>query len=234
MTHPHVADFAELYALGALTDNERAAIEAHLRECPSCARLVASAERDVALVASMEERRGAPSDLGIRIDAILKTDTIPVLARSNRSSWPLPAVLAAALIVGFLPSAYLWSQNRAMHVAMATQTAAMERLASTAHRTVRFHSAPVGLPAQVVYGPDGSWYLVIVRGASRALAVAWMHDGERTMLGNVEPHGDLAMLYLPQSHRMDRLALMDGDRIVAEATLSWQRNAPNRPAGRSS
>jgi hypothetical protein len=52
------------------------------------------------------------------------------------------------------------------------------------------------------------------------------------MLGNAVPNGNVAMLYLPKSHRMDRLALMDGDRVVAEATLSWQRTVPNRHGAR--
>lgn len=234
MTHAHVGDLAELYALGTLADDERAAIESHLRECASCARLIASAERDVALVASMEGGHEAPPELSRRIAAILQTDTIPAIARIKRFAWPLPAALAAALIVGLLPSAYFWSENRALHGAMLVQTAAMERLASAPHRTANFRAAPVAPPAQVLYAPDGSWYLVIVRGASKSLAVAWMHHGERTMLGDAIPRGNVATLYLPKSHRMDRLALMDGDRIIGEATLSWQRTAPNRQAGRSS
>lgn len=88
-------------------------------------------------------------------------------------------------------------------------------------------------PAEVVYAPDGSWYLVVVRDAGKALDVVWMHDGERTMLGRATPRGNLAMLYLPKSHRMDRLALMDGGRVVAEATLSWRRSGPSRQGARS-
>jgi hypothetical protein len=73
-----------------------------------------------------------------------------------------------------------------------------------------------------MYAPDGSWYVIVVREASRPLAVIWMHDGQHTMLGSAVPKGNVAMLYLPKSHRMDRLALMDGDRVIAEAALSWQ------------
>jgi hypothetical protein len=48
-----------------------------------------------------------------------------------------------------------------------------------------------------------------------------MHDGEQTMLGQAVPHGDVAMLYLPKSHRMDQLALMDGAQVVAQASLRY-------------
>jgi anti-sigma-K factor RskA len=224
MTHEHVADLAELYALGAVDDDERATIERHARECAQCARALADAERDVALIASMEPRHEAPRELAGRIESML---------RPRRPAWPLPAALAAALLVGLLPSAYFWSQNRTLHEAMVAQSAAMERLTVASHRTADFRSAAGPLIAQVMYAPDGSWYLVVVRDAPKTLAVAWMHDGARTMLGSAVPRGSLATLYLPKSHRMDRLALMDGDRIVAEATLSWQRRLPNRPGGRS-
>jgi anti-sigma-K factor RskA len=224
MTHEYVAERAELYALGALSDDERREIEAHLRDCPSCARLIGAAERDVALIASMETHRTAPPELAARIERII---------RPQRSAWALPYAVAAALFVGLLPSAYFWSANRNMHAAMLAQNAVMERLASAPHRMTHFAPMEPGPPAAVVYAPDGSWYLVVVRNGHKALDVAWMHDGQRTMLGSVTPRGDIAMLYLPKSHRMDRLALMDGDRVVAEATLSWQRSDPNRQGARS-
>jgi anti-sigma factor RsiW len=233
MTYEHIGDSAELYALGALADDERAAIEAHLHECSECACVVASAERDVALIASMEARQPAPPELGRRIDAIVRTAAMSGGARVKRFAWPLPAALAAALVVGLLPSAYFWSQSQVLHREMMTQSAAVGRLASSPHRTAVFHTAQGDMPGEVAYAPDGSWYVVVVRGASKSLAVAWMHDGERTMLGSATPRGNLAMLYLPKSHRMDRLALMDGDRVIAEATLSWQRTPPGRQGGRS-
>jgi anti-sigma factor RsiW len=224
VTHEYVAERAELYALGALEDDERRAIEAHLRECSSCTRLVGAAERDVALIASMEPHRTAPPELAARIERTI---------RPQRSAWPLSYALAAALLVGLRPSAYFWSENRRMHATMLAQNAVMERLAGAPHRMTRFHPMQASPPAEVVYAPDGSWYLFVVRDADKALDVAWMHDGERTMLGKAIPRGNLAMLYLPKSHRMERLALMDGDRVVAEATLSWQRSDPNRRGARS-
>ncbi len=222
-----------LYALGALDLRENAAVEAHLRECAACAQVVGAAERDVALIASMEPHQEAPPELAARIESTLVASQISRVAAVRPQSWKLPTALAAALLVGLLPSAYFWSEYRALHGAMLVQNAAMERLASAAHRTATFAASHGGSPAEVIYAPDGSWYLVVVRNPSRTLAVAWMHDGERTMLGNAVPRGNVATLYLPKSHRMDRLALMDGNRIVAQATLSWQRTIPSRQGARS-
>jgi anti-sigma-K factor RskA len=219
----HVADLAELYALGALDDEQRAAVDAHLRACANCARLVGAAERDVTLIASMEASREAPRELDARIARIIAP---------RRASW-LAAGLAAAFVAGLLPATALWRENRALHEAMLAQSAAMQRLALTPHQMARFRPVQTGPSAEVAYAPDGSWYLVLVHGAAKALGVAWMHDGQRTLLGRTVAHGGVAMLYLPKSHRMDRLALMDGDRIVAEATLSWQKTAPSRQGVRS-
>ena len=109
-----------------------------------------------------------------------------------------------------------------MHSAVLAQNAVMDRLAGAAHRTAAFAS-PQGRPdAKVMYAPDGSWYVILIRNASKTLQVAWMHDGEQTMLGSAVPPGDLAMLYLPKSHRMNQLALMDGTRIVAQAQLTYE------------
>ena len=233
MTHAHVEDLAELYALGALGDDERASVEAHAGACRDCARAVASAERDVALIASLERRQHVPPMLEARIDRVLGSGTQQPLRLRKPSGWTMPAIAAAALCAGLFPSVYLWSEHVSMHAAMLAQSAAMERLASAPHRTTSFRSARSGPPAEVMYGNDGSWYVVVVRHASKPLAVAWMHDGTQTMLGAVTPSGNVAMLYLPQSHRMDRLALMDGGRVVAVADLLWQKTSPDPPNARS-
>jgi hypothetical protein len=232
MSLDHVADLAAPYALGALSDEERAAFEAHVRVCSSCAALVGAAERDVALLASMETRHPAPPELAGRVVRALGPDATRSAKLPQRPAW-LAGAMAAALLIGLLPSAYLWRENQTLHRAMVAQSEAMDRLAAGPHLTAAFHAAPGSPAATVTYAPDGSWYLIVVRDASKALGVAWMHEGRHTMLGNAVPRGGLAMLYLPKSHRMDKLALMDGARIVAQANLSWQKTPPSHPGGRS-
>jgi hypothetical protein len=211
MIQPHIGDDAALYALGALDDDERAAIDAHVRSCAACAQLLGAAERDVTLAASMEAQRAQPPLLARRIARSL----------SPRSAWPFVGALAAALVVGLLPTAYFWERDRVLQATSSAETAAIDRLASVPHRMASFNGMNGNAQARVMYGADGSWYVVIAQGVRTALAVAWMHDGERTMLGMLERHGDIAMLYLPRSHRMDQLALMDGARIVAQAQLTY-------------
>jgi anti-sigma factor RsiW len=223
--YEHVEELAALYALGALPDDERAAVDAHLLECSACARAVGEAEGDIARMVSSEPQQSAPAALEQRINRLVQPRRLESLGSSRRVSWLYPASIAAALLLGLLPSAYFFSANRSMHDVMASQNAMIGRLAAAPHRTAHFQTAGAGPPADVMYASDGSWYVVVVRDASKPLSVAWMHDGVHTMLGNAMPKGSVAILYLPKSHRMDRLALMDGDRVVAEATLSWQQAA---------
>jgi hypothetical protein len=223
MTDEHIKDQAALYALGLLDESERASLEAHLRVCSRCTRLVGAAERDVALLASTEIQREAPPELAARVERTLHGPAPQAIARPRiRSFWPLGVAVAAAFLLGLLPSAYFWNQSRAMHGAMLAQNAVMDRVANAPHRTAMFRDVNGQPAAKVMYAPDGSWYVILIRDASKTLQVAWMHDGRHTMLGNAIPRGDLAMLYLPESHRMDQLALMDGPRVVAEARLSYQ------------
>ena len=210
----HIGELAELYAVGALDDVERRTVERHVAACAACTQLLARAEDDVAAMEAARAQHRAPDQLSRRVRAMVQ--------RPATTRWPalIPAI-AAALVLGLLPSAYLWQENRSMHAVMVADADAMNRLASEEHRTAAFSEMSNGSAASVMYGPDGSWYVVLIRGASHALSVAWMHDGERTMLGTAVPIGSVAMLYLPKSHRMDQLALVDGERVVAQAQLAY-------------
>jgi hypothetical protein len=218
MNDAHVGENAALYALGALDDAERARVDAHARHCPSCARLLGEAESEVAAIVAAEGHIEAPPDLQARIERSLRGVTA-LAPRRERALWPL--AMAAALLVGFLPSMVFWQQERAMRETVALQNAAIGRVTAGDHRTAAFRSSDAREIASVAYGADGSWYVVVVPNASKAMHVVWMHGGEQTLLGSAVPHGDVATLYLPKSHRMDTLALMDGSRVVAEAQLTY-------------
>jgi anti-sigma factor RsiW len=208
----HIGDDAALYAIGALDDAERAAIDAHVADCDACARLLGDAEDEVARLVDAGPQHLLPREV---------SRAVPRAAAQPISLSRAAMAIAAVFVFGFIPSMYFWQQNRAMHDTMATDTAVMNQLASAPFHTASFGPMPGRGNAHVMYSPDGSWYVIVVRGATKALSVAWMHDGKRDMLGTAEPHGDVAMLYLPQSHRMDQLALVDGETVVAEAQLPF-------------
>jgi Putative zinc-finger len=219
----HVEELAPLYALGLLDAGEVARLNAHLRECKRCAEIVGQAEADVAVLAASEARYVAPAELELRIERTLRRSAVEAPSAARRPLVRfLAAAVAAAFALGMIPAAYFWQQNRSLQNALAAESAAMNRLAETPHRVAAFVSPQGQDTARVMYGRDGSWYFVMVPYAAKPLMVAWMHDGQKTMLGEATPLGNMATLYLPKSHRMDRLALMDGETLVAEAQLTYQ------------
>lgn len=205
--HEHLGDDAALYALGALDDETRDYVDALVATCPECARQLAQAEDDVTAMVVAQSS---------------ESNVVPLRRPQRAPFWrsAIAVAVAAAFIVGIVPTAYFWTQDAAMQRQMEMSSQAMNRLASTPHRTVAFNSMPTGAQAEVMYS-DGSWYVVLVRGATSALSVVWMHDGRQTTLGTAQPFGDVALLYLPKSHRMDQLGLMDGNQVVAEAQLAF-------------
>lgn len=206
----HIGDSAALYALGALDERERRAVDAHVAGCASCANDLARAYDDVATVAAAQPQVAMPR--------------VAARERPRVTAAPRWIALAAAIALALLPSLFLAIQNAQMHRAMLADADAMARLSSSPHITTAFTAAASasGMDAHVMYGRDGSWYCIVVRGATHPLEVVWPHDGGTTALGTATPHGDVALLYLPRSHRMDRLSIVDGDREVAQAKLAFE------------
>ena len=208
----HIGDSAALYALGTLNADEHADVETHVATCEACARLLAQACDDVTLMVETQTQHDVPLQLGTRTRGLFN----PTRRTGNFRS----VALAAAIAIALLPSAYLLHVNRTIEHRMDAEAGLMARMTSSPHRMVAF-TGMGNADAKVIYGADGSWYGIIINGASAPLHLLWMHDGQQTMLGTTEQHGAVAMLYLPVSHRMDQLALSDGRTVVAEANLAF-------------
>ncbi|MGB6985555.1 MAG: zf-HC2 domain-containing protein [Candidatus Aquilonibacter sp.] len=200
----HLGELAALYALGVLEPREARAAEEHLLGCDACRRLLAQAQADVTAMAAAQAQLDPPL-----------RDRAPVARGVRRPFNHAWLAVAAAFAIAILPAGYLFEQNLSMHQAMLADEQAMARVATSPHRTVAFS----GMDAHVMYGPDGSWYCIVIRGATAPLHVMWPHDGTQTMLGTAVPHGDVALLYLPKSHRMHQLSLMQNGVLVGQAQL---------------
>ena len=200
----HLGELAALYALGALDERELRLADEHLERCDACRRLLAQAEADVTAMEAARVQFDPP--------ARMVAPSPPQPSRRTPSAW-LAAV--AAVVIALLPSAYLIHENAEMHAAIDAQAGAFADIATSAHRVASFS----GTDARVMYANDGSWYYIVIRGARSGLNVVWPHDGIKTMLGSPTLHGDVASLYLPKSHRMDRLTLERDGRVVGQAQL---------------
>ncbi len=56
----HIDELAELYALGSLEADERAAVERHSRGCTACADRIRAAEETVAFISDLEAHHEPP------------------------------------------------------------------------------------------------------------------------------------------------------------------------------
>jgi len=191
--HVHLDEDAGAYALGALDESGMARVDALVAACDVCARRLGEAEATIA-------RLVVPLDTPVR-----------ALPRVH-NAW---LAIAAAFVIGLLPSTYLL--NRA-HDASTTRAVALNALVHSHFLHAQFVGlAPDAPRAKAIYARDGSW-LYVVSDAPRALTVV-AEPGDRG-LGTLEPAGTAAAVYLatPTVAR-EVVELRDGTRPVARVTL---------------
>lgn len=211
----HIDELADLYALGALDDDERAHLDAHLALCDICTARVGEAEAAALLLIEAESQLEANSH------ATSRASNVVALRKHQFSLREFALAVAAALIIGIIPTSYFGVQMMHMSQSMRTQNQLVTRLASNDYRRVAFAGDANAPSGHVMYANDGSWYYIVVDDPSRPLRVAWQHNGIDHILGTVAKNGHQAVLYLAQSSKMDSLALMDGTSIVASAKLAF-------------
>ncbi|HET9096464.1 MAG TPA: zf-HC2 domain-containing protein [Candidatus Baltobacteraceae bacterium] len=217
----HIDELAELYALGSLSELERARVERHAAQCSQCAGDLRRAQETVAALAQAQAQplHEAPSSLQRRLDRSLVKSP-----RRRGLTWhPFAAAVAAAIVLAFIPTWVAVDRNSAL-IAMRQDERALARLASAGTQIshAQFMS-PKNRPmnAKVLYGPHGDWYYVVVMHPRPGMQVAYVHDGRMEMLGTVATHGESGTLYLPVNHKMDELALLEGSTVVADAHLVY-------------
>lgn len=136
--HEQFAEDLALYALNALTGEDRANLEQHMATCPACRVELEQLRADSALLALSTAGPKPPQRARKRLlDAIAKEPRVPmaVPARPRRSMWGALGWAAAAAVVVFAAS--LWKENAALkrdvssfHVLLDQQTVELERARS--------------------------------------------------------------------------------------------------------
>jgi hypothetical protein len=223
MHDAHVVDMAELYALGALTPEEQAEIDAHIAHCSECLRAVGSAEEMVAklddLTIPLVE---PPASLGRRIAAI--TNAPVPFARPRKAFFSAPpGWLAAAASVAFVLGIGGGVAYDRIATPVPEDNAALATLATShflhANFTARDPSAP---PAKVIYARDGSWLYVIVDAGQCDCRIEAVRGGSHVELGSPRSHGTTATLWVPKAGRPAALALVsDTNHTVADVPLKY-------------
>jgi hypothetical protein len=178
LNHADAAEFLGAYALDALDDDERAVVEAHVRDCGACQTEVAE-HREVAAVLAGPSWARAPEGLWDRIAGSLeeappplKMPVAPVvpLEASRRRSRPVgvaaAAIAAAAVaLVGVMGLKIVDDERRIDSLKEQARGAELSRtadaaLADPAARRVALRSPDDRFLARAVLLPDGTGYLL--------------------------------------------------------------------------
>ena len=194
MHDSHVGDAAELYALGLLEPDERERVDAHIASCATCLRAVGAAEETV-----LELERGPMSR-----------------AAQHRAISPLWLAVAAAFIIGLLPSIPMLIQMQHAQSIAAARSAATLAMIQSHFTHVQFMPVTPGAPnAKVIYARNGTWIYVIVSGAHRYQ----VRTNGGSILGTTEPSGATSELWVRSPPRATVLELRDSRLILERARL---------------
>ncbi|HET9394006.1 MAG TPA: zf-HC2 domain-containing protein [Candidatus Rubrimentiphilum sp.] len=208
-TGMHVDENAELYALGSLSDSERAAVDAHVATCASCAQRVGEAEEIVAALSARE--LAVPAQLDRRMRATFAPRSLP------RSFYSL---VAAALILGLLPSALLWQRDRDLSSIDGTRQQAASAMVHSHFLHAPFTSMAPGAPAaKAIFARTGAWLYVIAT-TNQDYTVVVNSGGTRRDLGVLKGTGTERELFVANPPRVKEVYLFDGARAVARATIA--------------
>lgn len=215
----HVDELSELYALGVLDEAERLRVERHAATCDVCAERLHEAERTVADIAQGQPQFEPSSALARRLHESIK----PPRAQRPFHLGMFGLAFAAALAIAFIPTWLAVDRTRAVSQAMAQDERALARIAGARTFNRAEFMSPQNEPmnAKVLYSPYGDWYYVVVMHPRPGMQVAYVHDHHMEKLGTVAMHGESGTLYLPVNHKMNELALLQGDTVVADAHLVY-------------
>lgn len=165
MTHDEIEELLGAYALDALDNDEREAVEDHLVTCPRCREEVAAHREVAALLGNTTAPGAAPHELWDRISASLQ-DKPPALATIRPSSWrrlvfivPLGAAAAALVLAVALLATKVSNLDGEIGSLSKVQSVGSVIL-NPAHRTIRLTSATSTWQAEAVVLPNGEGYLL--------------------------------------------------------------------------
>lgn len=197
----HYDEELELFALGDLEPEQRAAIEEHVTACDACARRLAEAEETLARMSSMLPAYRAPH----------RTQTAwRPSARVAVASAFFAGAIAAVLTLGFLNVNHFSSDDVRAQVAM---------IHSHFEHT-ELQPAAAGAPAtKIIFPKDHSWlYAIVESGRTGYRLLAATPSGTTQDLGGLASHGATSSLFIERPPPGEIELEFEG-RVVARGTL---------------
>ena len=211
MPAEHLGELAELYALGTLEPMEAKRVQAHVRQCTSCAARVGEAEAAVFPLIQADSAGGRGAEL-----PPLALEPRGSMRRTSPSRW---AAIAAAFLIGLLPPSIAWMRERTAHPVVETQQAATAMLAGHfAHVSLRPRVAAAP-QAKAIYPLEGGWVYVIVA-AGPAVEVAAVRGGATSTVASLPSSTNVRTAFAKVSGNVDAVELIERGRIVALGTVA--------------
>ncbi len=203
----HIGERAEIYALGALDDPERAAVDAHVRTCATCAARLGEAE---AFIAQTVIERSPSAALDRRVHAAFVPRSSSVRA--------LAPLVAAAFVLGLLPSLWFGFVQRPAAPFDADHDRAVAALVTSHFLHAQFRPlAPDAPKAKLIYGRTAPWRFFVAQ-TTHPYAVEERDASGTVLLGRLHISGDAAELFVAKTSARTFL-LTEGGRPVARVTI---------------
>lgn len=207
-THEHIEELAELYALGALDDAERASVLAHVHSCSACAQRLGQAE---AVIAELTPEMEPPASLDVRVRHAFTRQRRVVPMR-----WQ--SLVAAAFIIGLLPGLIFAALYKPAVPFQADRDRAIAAMVNSHFSHAQFTALTPDAPkAKVLYGHGARWRFFVAQ-STHAYAVQAQTPRGTSIIGTLHVSGGAAELFVPQSDARIYV-LLDGTRPVARVTL---------------
>lgn len=208
-THEHIEELAELYALGALDDAERASVQAHVHSCAACAQRLGQAE---AVIAELTPEMEPPASLDVRVRQAFTPQP-----RVAPMRWQ--GLVAAAFVIGLLPGLIFAALYRPAAPFQADRDRAIAAMVNSHFSHAQFTALTPDAPkAKVLYGRGAQWRFFVAQ-STRAYAVQAQNANGTSVIATLHVSGDAAELFVPQSDARVYV-LLDGSRPVARVTLT--------------
>ncbi len=206
----HIDELAELYALGSLEEPQRALVNAHVRTCEACAARLGEAESTIAALIE-------PSTPSAALDRRMHAALV------SRSPWRWTAPLvAAAFVLGLLPSMLLWSSVSRNAGFDTEQTQAVQAMVNSHFAHAPFVQLSADAPkAKLIYSRTADWRYVVAQ-TDRPYEVAAQTNGRTIVLGQLRVRGNAGELFVAHAPASREFLLLDGSRTVGRVTLPYR------------
>ena len=206
----HIDEDAELYALGALSETERVAVERHIAQCALCLQRVREAEETVFILTGEHQAVTPPRALNARIAHTFAQRTPP-------RAW---MAIAAAFIIGILPTIPLTIEHvRHDQIDRMHDEAFLAMLNSHfVHAQFAALNGAALPPAKVIFSRNGSWLYVVVSGA-HTYDVKGVSVNGTELLGQTQARAATSELFIARPPHVRAIVLTENGIPVGQASV---------------